>query len=64
MITRVRSDFIFQDPINEDFNSLLVRSNMYGYPYFRYQNDIYFVRCNNKGNKLRPVLVTENVEEV
>ena len=63
MKTRVRRDFILR---NESSNkeTLLVKANMYGYPYFGYEDNIYFVRTNSKGTKLRPVLVTENVEEV
>ena len=63
MKTRVRRDFILR---NESSNkeTLLVQANMLGYPYFEFEDNIYFVRANSKGTKLRPVLVTENVEEV
>lgn len=63
MKTRIRRDFILQDEsLNQE--TLLVKANMLGYPYFKYEDNIYFVRANNKGNKLRPVLVTDSVEEV
>jgi hypothetical protein len=63
MKTRVRRDFIYRDE-GLDINTLLVKANMLGYPYFEYEDNIYFVRCNNKGTVLRPVMVTDNVEEV
>lgn len=63
MKTRVNRNFILKDE-SADINTLLVQANMLGYPYFEYEDNIYFVRTNNKGTKLRPILVTENVEEV
>lgn len=62
MKTRVNRNFILRDEsLNQE--TLLVKANIYGYPYFRYEDNIYFVRITKK-NKLRPVLVTKNVEEV
>jgi hypothetical protein len=62
MKTRVNRNFILKDEsLNQE--TLLVKANILGYPYFEYQDNIYFVRSSKKG-KLRPVLVTENVEEV
>jgi hypothetical protein len=63
MKTRVNRNFILRDE-SQNQETLLVKANMLGYPYFEYQDNIYFVRANNKGGKLRPVLVTDNVEEV
>ncbi len=63
MKTRVNRNFILRDELL-NLETLLVKANMLGYPYFEYEDNIYFVRCNNKGTVLRPVLVTDNVEEV
>jgi hypothetical protein len=62
MKTRVNRNFIL-DNENLDKETLLVNANIYGYPYFRYEDNIYFVRITKK-NKLRPVLVTDDIEEV
>jgi hypothetical protein len=62
MKTRVRRDFIYRNE-GLNFETLLVKANMLGYPYFEYEDNIYFVKATNS-KKLRPVLVTQNVEEV
>lgn len=62
MKTRVNRNFIYRnDDLN--FETLLVKANMLGYPYFGYEDDIYFVKATNS-KKLRHVLVTPNIEEV
>jgi len=62
MKTRVSRNFIYRNE-GMDMNTMLVKANMLGYPYFGYEDNIYFVRFTKK-NALKPVLVTDNVEEV
>jgi hypothetical protein len=62
MKTRVRSDFIYRNE-GLDFNTLMVKANMLAYPYFEFEDNIYFIRYSKK-NKLKTTLVTPNIEEV
>jgi len=41
----------------------MIKANMLAYPYFEYEDNIYFVRFGKK-NKFKTTLVTQNVEEV
>jgi hypothetical protein len=62
MKTRVNRNFIYRNE-GMDFNTLMVKANMLAYPYFEYEDNIYFVRFGKK-NKFKTTLVTQNVEEV
>ena len=62
MKTRVSRNFIYRNE-GMDFNTLMIKANMLAYPYFEYEDNIYFVRFGKK-NKFKTTLVTQNVEEV
>jgi hypothetical protein len=59
MVTRINKDFVLSG--EESLDTLIVKANMYGYPFVAKDNKVYMIKSNNNWTILKHYDVTNKV---